>query len=65
LLLADARNAIVLKEARKARLWLRIILACRLAPDADATPLFDEANALVGIFTVAVRTLRSRDDRRG
>ena len=54
-----AKNAIVLKEAREARLWLRVILACDLSknPD-DVRRLFQEANELVGIFTVGVRRLR-------
>ena len=39
-----AKSAIVLKEAREARLWLRVILACRLASEAEAGPLYDEAN---------------------
>ena len=54
-----AKTAIVLKEAREARLWLRVILACRLAAEADAKPLYDEANELVGIFTTSVRRLRA------
>jgi four helix bundle protein len=53
-----AKNAIVLKEAREARLWLRVILACGLAAEADAQPLYDEANELVGIFITSVRRLR-------
>jgi four helix bundle protein len=52
-----AKNAIVLKEAREARLWLRLILTCGLAANADARPLHDEANELVGIFTTSVRRL--------
>src|SRR4051812_19235381 len=54
-----AKNAIVLKEAREALLWLRVILACGLALDADARPLCEEANELVSIFTVSVRRLRA------
>lgn len=53
-----AKNAIVLKEAREARVWLRLILACELAPTAEAQPLHDEANELVAIFIVSVRRLR-------
>jgi four helix bundle protein len=53
-----AKSAIVLKEAREARLWLRVILACRLASEAEARPLYDEANQLVGIFISSVRRLR-------
>jgi four helix bundle protein len=54
-----AKNAIVLKEAREARLWLRVILACGLASDAEARPLYNEANELVGIFITSVRRLRA------
>jgi hypothetical protein len=48
-----------LKEAREARLWLRVILACGLGAEADTRPLYDEANELVGIFTTSVRRLRA------
>jgi four helix bundle protein len=54
-----AKNGIVLKEAREARLWLRIILACELAPAQNTKPLYDEANELVGIFIASVRRLRA------
>jgi four helix bundle protein len=54
-----AKNAIVLKECREARLWLRVILAEQLAPSAEAQPLYDEANQLVGIFTTGVRRLKA------
>jgi four helix bundle protein len=53
------KNCIVLKEARESRLWLRIILACELAPAVQAKPLYDEANELVGIFTGSVKKLRA------
>ncbi|HZT77980.1 MAG TPA: four helix bundle protein [Vicinamibacterales bacterium] len=54
-----AKNAIVLKEAREARLWLRIILACNLAADIDqARRLHDEVDQLVAIFITSVRKLR-------
>jgi len=54
-----AKNAIVLKEAREARFWLRVILACHLAPEVVARPLYDEVNELVGIFITSVRRLRA------
>jgi four helix bundle protein len=54
-----AKNAIVLKEARESRLWLRVILACNLSPNrAEAQRLYDEANELVAILIAAVRRLR-------
>jgi len=54
-----AKNAIVLKEAREARLWLRLILACNLAQSRDETRrLLQESNELVAIFIVGVRRLR-------
>ena len=54
-----AKNSIVLKEARESRLWLRLVLECGLASEAEARPLFDEANQLVGIFIATVRTLKN------
>jgi four helix bundle protein len=54
-----AKNAIVLKEARESRLWLRIVLACDLPCDRnEARRLCDESDQLVGIFTAGVRKLR-------
>jgi four helix bundle protein len=54
-----AKNAIVLKEAREARLWLRIMLECGLAGDEhEARRLHDECDQLVGIFITVVRRLR-------
>ena len=53
-----AKNAIVLKEAREAALWLRIILACNLASDPETRRLTDEADQLVRIFTASVQKLR-------
>lgn len=54
-----AKNAIVLKEAREARLWLRLIVACELARETETRALYDEANELVGIFIASVRKLRT------
>src|SRR6476646_5283297 len=54
-----AKNAIVLKEAREARLWLRIVVVCNLALDVEeARRLHRESDELVGIFTTSVRKLR-------
>ena len=54
-----AKNAIVLKEAREARLWLRLIIECNLARNAqEARRLAQESNELVGIFIAGVRRLR-------
>ena len=54
-----AKNAIVLKEAREARLWLRVIVACKLGQDSlEARRLHQESNELVGIFITSVRRLR-------
>ena len=53
------KNSVVLKEARESRLWLRVILACDIGSKAEAQPLYDEANELVGIFIASARTLRA------
>ena len=52
------KNCIALKEAREARLWLRIITTCQLAPLAETEPLLRESGELVGILTATVRTAR-------
>jgi len=49
------KNSLVLKEAREARFWLRLIAATQLAPAATVDPLLAEANELVGIYTATVR----------
>jgi len=54
------KNCIVLKEARESRLWLRLMIHCRLGPDEqEAARLHNEADQLVGIFTAGVRKLRT------
>src|SRR5689334_3884569 len=51
-----AKNCTVLKEARESRLWLRIIMTCRLGTnETEAARLHQEANELVAIFTTSVR----------
>jgi four helix bundle protein len=49
------KNSLVLREAREARFWLRVIAANRLATSEAIQPLLTEANELVGIFTATVR----------
>ena len=49
------KNAIVLREARESRFWLRIVAANRLADPEVVAPVLDEANQLVGIYTATVR----------
>lgn len=53
-----SKNAIVLRECREARFWLKVILATGLASAGATTPLLAEANELVGIFTSTVRRSR-------
>jgi four helix bundle protein len=53
-----SKNAIVLRECREARFWLKVILATNLAAPAAVTPLLAEVNELVGIFTAIVRKAR-------
>jgi len=57
-----AKTSIVLKEAREARLWLRVIAANRLARPEDLDPLLNESSELVAIFTASMKTLRQQDD---
>jgi four helix bundle protein len=48
-------NAVVLREARESRFWLRLISANRLMLQPLIEPLLAEANELVGIYTATVR----------
>ncbi len=52
------KNSIVLREAREARFWLRVIAANHLAKEEATEPLLIEINELVGIYTAAVRRAR-------
>ena len=38
--------------------WLRLIIACGLTADPDASRLVKEAGELIGIFTATVRSAR-------
>ncbi len=49
------KNALVLREAREASYWLRLLQATQLAPTDSLRPLISEASELVAIYTVAVR----------
>jgi four helix bundle protein len=49
------KNGIVLREAREARFWLRLVKANKLAADEGTDALLAEANELVGICTATVR----------
>jgi four helix bundle protein len=55
------KNGIVLRESRESLVWLRIIVASKLAPPEAVSPLLNEANQLVAIYTVTVR--RSKGPR--
>jgi four helix bundle protein len=52
------KNCIVLREAREARFWLRLIDANKLSPGETLEPLLREANELVGIYTATVKRAR-------
>lgn len=49
------KNAVVLREARESRFWLRLIAANALAPPEAVEPLLAEANELIGIYTATVK----------
>ena len=50
-----SKTALVLREAREASYWLRLLEATQLASTDALRPLITEANELVAIYTVAVR----------
>jgi four helix bundle protein len=54
-----ARTSIVLKEVRESHYWLRLLIACELAPAGRLAPLVGEANELVSIMTAIVKKARS------
>src|SRR5262245_22365902 len=49
------KNSTVLKEAREARYWLRLIAVKQLVPASHTEPVLAEAEELVAIFTATVR----------
>ena len=55
-----AKNAIVLKECREARFWLRVADAKSLGLASKRKDLLQESNELVAIFVVVVRKLQAR-----
>ena len=52
-----AKNSTVLKELRESKLWLRIIIRCRLAPPAESERLLNEVDELCAIFTSSMKKL--------
>jgi four helix bundle protein len=52
-----ARNSVVLKELRESKLWIRIVIRCRLGPPIEATRLLGEAGELCAIFTSSMKKL--------
>jgi four helix bundle protein len=50
-----AKNSIVLKELRESKLWLRIIIRCRLGPPAESQRLLNEVGQLCAIFTSSMK----------
>src|SRR5262245_54956641 len=52
-----AKNSVVLKELRESKLWLRIVIKCRLGPLSEAERLEDEADQLCAIFTSSMKKL--------
>jgi four helix bundle protein len=52
-----AKNSTVLKELRESKLWLRIIIRCRLGPLAESERLLNEVDQLCAIFTSSMKRL--------
>ena len=50
-----SKTALVLREAREAWYWLRLLQATRLVPTEAVDPLISEAGELIAIYTVTVR----------
>ncbi len=66
---AESRNdfihklAIVLKELRETRCWLRMIVKGELLPEERLEPLLDEAEQLRKIIGQSINTARENRDR--
>jgi four helix bundle protein len=58
-----AKTFIALKEAREARYWLRVLMACRPAMRHRIGPLLAECEQLVAILTAILRSARGNDNR--
>jgi four helix bundle protein len=52
-----ARNSVVLKDLRESKLWIRIVIRCRLGPPVEAERLLGEAGELCAIFTSSMKKL--------
>ena len=52
-----AKNAIAAKEIRETLFWLRLVRACRLAPEEAVQPLLGEADELTSMLTAAMKRL--------
>jgi four helix bundle protein len=52
-----AKNGIVLKELKEAKLWYRIIIRCELGPLGEPGRLVKEADELVAMFTAGMKRL--------
>jgi four helix bundle protein len=57
-----SKTSLVLKEAREARHWLRLLSAQKLAPLDQIEPLLIESEELVAIFIATVRTAKGSRD---
>jgi len=52
-----AKNSTVLKELRESKLWLRIVIRCRLGPPAESQRFLNEVDELCAIFTSSMKKL--------
>jgi four helix bundle protein len=54
----SSKNAIVLKECREAKFWLRLADAKSLGNAAKRNYLIQESNELIAIFTASIKNLQ-------
>jgi four helix bundle protein len=50
-----SKYSIARKEARETSYWLRMFLASKLVPEADARPLIKEAEEIISILTAIIK----------
>lgn len=51
-----AKMAISSKESRETSYWLELLIAAKIIPESQLTPLRDETNEIIAILTSIVKT---------
>ena len=55
-----AKLGVVVEEADESGYWMELIVEGNLLPDKQVSPLLQESEELVALFTASIRTTRER-----